>query len=112
MSVDMSTLIFFYVPCPDEAMARQIGRQMIEARLAACSNVWGMSSQYVWAGAFNNDQEWSLLLKTTSTAAPQLAQALALAHPYEVPCIAQWPVQVNAAYAKWVEEQLTLSNKD
>jgi periplasmic divalent cation tolerance protein len=102
----MCELVFCYVPCPDEATARQLGQQMVAAQLAACANTFPIGSQYMWAGALQSDQEWVLLLKTTSALAATLEQALLAAHPYELPCLAQWMVQVNEAYAQWVQQQV------
>lgn len=45
----MTGALFVYVTCPSEEVAAQIGRTVVEGRLAACANILPrMTSIYHW----------------------------------------------------------------
>ncbi len=99
-------IIVFYIPTSSEKEALQLGRDAMAENLAACSNVFPVASAYTWQGSLREDSEYILILKTTVSKRSALKAWLESAHPYEVPCIASWLVDVNTAYGKWVEEQV------
>lgn len=100
----MSDVRLLYVPCPDEACARDIGRKMVERRLAACANIIPkMTSIYRWEGALEEDKEALLLLKTVEPTVPELVEALRAMHPYRLPAIVAYPASGGLpAYLDWV----------
>jgi periplasmic divalent cation tolerance protein len=93
--------------CPP-AQADSIARKLVERKLAACVNVTSpVHSIYFWRGKLEEDEERLLVIKTTPARWPELAQALAGLHPYEVPEIIALPVYAGAeSYLRWVEESL------
>lgn len=86
-----------YVTAPDEATARRLAGAMVEARLAACANLWPIASIYRWEGRIEEGREFALLLKTRRALLPALERALQEAHPYDVPCVVAWPIAGGAA---------------
>jgi periplasmic divalent cation tolerance protein len=95
-----------YTTFPSQAVAAEIGRQLVEERLAACINILGSCrSIYSWQGAIEDAAEVPAILKTTAAVAERLIARLAELHPYEVPAITLWPVeQALPAYVNWVEQ--------
>jgi periplasmic divalent cation tolerance protein len=88
---------------PNEQAARDLGRHLVEQRLAACAQVLGpIHSTYWWHGAVTADQEWLLVLKT-GRAFEAVAAAICAQHPYAVPEILATPVTASREYAEWVE---------
>lgn len=89
--------------------AEELSRALVERRLAACVNIVGpIRSIYRWQGKLEDDQEYLLIIKTTSERAPELESAFAELHPYELP----ERVELNlaggsAAYLSWVLEQVS-----
>jgi periplasmic divalent cation tolerance protein len=98
----------FYVPCPSREVALDLGKHVVEKRLAACANVWAEhTSVYEWKGLMVEESETLLLLKTTQARAEALATYLEQAHPYEVPCILQLPIaELNEPYLDWLSAQI------
>ncbi|HAD14385.1 MAG TPA: divalent-cation tolerance protein CutA [Saprospirales bacterium] len=96
--------LLFYITHPDEATARQIANTLVERRLAACANIFPISSAYWWQGAVQQESEWVSLVKTRLELEITLEKAVQELHPYEVPCIMRLEVRANEAYEKWVEE--------
>ncbi len=99
-----------YATFPDQETARTLARDMIERKLAACATFWEAGSMYRWEGQVEETTETLALFKTRADLVPDLEDALAEDHPYEVPCLL--PVDVNhphQAYALWVEEETSQS---
>ena len=84
--------------------ALELGRAMVQRRLAACAQIDAIDSIYRWQGAVEHAPECRLLLKTHADGYAALEAALRELHPYELPAIhAIATVHAFAAYADWVE---------
>lgn len=103
----MTGALFVYITCPSEEVAAQIGRTVVEGRLAACANILPrMTSIYHWQGKVETATETVLVFKTTQKAWPALCEGIKAAHPYEVPCIIALPVeQGHAPYLQWIADE-------
>jgi len=92
---------------PDADSARQIARQLVEQRLAACVNILpACASVYRWNDAIESAAEVPLLIKTTLARYPALQAALTELHPYELPEIIAVPLHEGLpAYLAWVDTE-------
>lgn len=106
MSDDAEVLLALST-APDEASARRIARELLEARLVACVTLLpGAVSMYWWQGAIEESAEWLLLLKTTRARWSALAERLPQLHPYEVPELLALPVTAGLEpYLRWLVTQ-------
>lgn len=97
-----------YITCPNKEEAKRIGKELIQLKLAACSNIIAsMESQYIWNGGFQNESEVVLLLKTRADLFEGIEKKVIEIHTYECPCIFLMPIQsIGKAYANWLNEQL------
>ncbi|WP_308369441.1 MULTISPECIES: divalent-cation tolerance protein CutA [unclassified Streptomyces] len=88
--------------------ARELARDAVETRLAACAQVSGpVTSLYRWKDAVRTDQEWQVLLKTTEAAYPALEARLIARHPYDTPEVIATPVvRGSADYLAWVAAEV------
>jgi periplasmic divalent cation tolerance protein len=84
--------------------ARKIASTLVEERLAACVNILpGVSSCYRWQGEIQHEQEFLLILKTSTDRRQSLMERLASIHPYEVPEILSIPSEGgHASYVDWI----------
>ena len=83
-----------YMTAGSSEEARQIGRSLVEARLAACVNIIdNMTSVYRWEGAIEEDEEVVLIAKTTDVCLPNLIAHVKEKHSYDCPCIVSLPVE-------------------
>ena len=89
---------------PDADSAKQVARQLVEQRLAACVNILpACTSVYRWNDAVESATEVPVLIKTTLARYPALQAALTAAHPYELPEIVAVPLHEGLpAYLAWV----------
>lgn len=84
---------------------RALGRQAVEAGLAACAQVSGpLESIYRWQGTVESAREWLLVLKTRTRCLTAL-EALVLAHhPYDTPQVIALPLLGGSQkYLAWLE---------
>ncbi|HSC86334.1 MAG TPA: divalent-cation tolerance protein CutA [Polyangiaceae bacterium] len=104
----MSELVSVYVTAPSREVALQLAREVVEARLAACANVWsGVTSVYEWQGVLTEEAEVVLVLKTRRSAFEALRARLVAAHPYEVPCVVCQPILAgHEPFLDWVRAQV------
>lgn len=102
--MDSPDVVLVYVTAPDAAVAEQIGRSLVEERLAACANILpGMRSVYRWQGRIESADEAVLILKTLAGSADALLGRLRALHPYQEPCALVLPVSGGLpSYLAWV----------
>ena len=96
----METLLVL-TNCPDEEAANTIALAIVEARLAACVNI------YRWQGRVESATEIPLMIKSTAASYPALQETIRALHPYEIPEIIALPIEHGLpAYLNWVAEEV------
>jgi periplasmic divalent cation tolerance protein len=102
------SVVSVYAIFADAEEAEQIGRAVVEDRLAACINILGpVRSIYRWKGEVQTADEVAAIFKTSDEAAGELMTRIAGLHSYAVPCVVAWPVEkVLQSYAQWVDENV------
>lgn len=101
-------LRLIYITTKDKDEARNIGRKLVEEKLAACVNIVdGMESIYRWEGEIVEEQEAILIAKTPYHNVHDLTDRVKELHSYDCPCIIslQFAEQEgNEEYQKWILE--------
>ncbi|MBU0858542.1 MAG: divalent-cation tolerance protein CutA [Alphaproteobacteria bacterium] len=107
MEAGLSTMIFVFVTCVDEAEAARIAEMVVEQKLAACAHIMPPHrSVYRWQGKVEQAAEVNLLIKTRADLFEDVRSAVAAAHSYDVPCIVSWPVtDAHAPFLDWVQAE-------
>ena len=92
--------------CPDEAVARDLARRVVEARLAACVNILpSVRSIYTWQGEIADDAEALMLVKTRDECFERLQQTIVDAHPYDVPEVVGIDIERGfEPYLSWITD--------
>lgn len=93
---------------PDLDVARELGRRLVEERLAACANIVpGLVSIFRWQGEVKDESEVLLVLKTTGSVVGALVERAASLHPYDVPEVLALPVvEGYGPYLDWVRSEV------
>ncbi len=101
-------VVTLYATFPDPQSAATIATTLVEERLVACANILpGATSIFHWDGKVQSRAEAACLFKTSAGFADRAMARLKTLHPDVIPCITMWPVDNgNAAYLRWVKEQL------
>ncbi|AFW96114.1 divalent ion tolerance protein CutA1 [Anabaena sp. 90] len=96
--------IFVYVTFKDCAEALNVGKAVVEARLAACANIIdGMDSIYWWQGELQVEKEAILIVKSRRDLFAKLTDKVKSLHSYEVPCVVALPIEAgNEDYLNWL----------
>lgn len=105
---DDGALVVVLVNSPP-ADAPRIAKALVEQKLAACVNVIpGVKSFYFWEGALQEDEESTLVVKTTAASVQRLTKAVKELHPYSVPEVVALPLKNagNADYLDWVRKSI------
>lgn len=108
----VENVVVILVTAPDETVAAQIGRQLLEERLVACANIVpGLKSIYRWEGAVEEADEVLVLLKAREADVKRVATRVQELHPYSVPeVVATRVVDGLSDYLTWVHAETERSD--
>jgi len=86
--------------------AKNIAREVLEKRLAACVQIIGpITSTYRWKGKIEEEHEWLCLMKSRNDLYDRLEETIKGIHPYEEPEILAIPVVAGSqGYLDWLNE--------
>ena len=92
---------------PNDSVAANLAKQLVEQKLAACVNVIGpIRSFYEWNGSLEDDSEVQMVIKTRAEHAETLTAWLLEHHPYDEPEVLFLPVASGSpGYLAWLEAQ-------
>ena len=89
--------------CGDKANADLIATRLVEARLAACVQMFPIESVFRWEGAVQNANEWMLFCKIKSNDYANVEAAIRAAHTYSNPEIVEVGIENGAQpYLDWI----------
>ncbi|KAI4817100.1 hypothetical protein KUCAC02_009382 [Chaenocephalus aceratus] len=93
---------------PNELAARDIGRAIMERRLAASINILARTStMYYWKGEIQDASEVLMLVKTKTSRIQQVMDFVRSVHPYANPEVLSFLVEDGSlAYMKWMDEAI------
>jgi periplasmic divalent cation tolerance protein len=85
--------------------ARELIEAALEARLAACAQVFPIRSHYVWKGELREEAELFIQMKLRAQDYAPLAALIKRLHGYETPEILRLDVaDGDPAYLDWITE--------
>ena len=96
-------MISVHTTVPDEETARQMARELVEERVAACVNYHTVSSVYRWEDKVVEEDEYTLDVKT-ALEYDEVREIIEEKHPYDLPAVLRVETEANDEYDKWVEE--------
>ncbi|XP_007258163.3 protein CutA homolog [Astyanax mexicanus] len=96
------------INCPTEQTAKDIGRHIMEKRMAACVNILPRTStMYYWKGQIQDASEILLLVRTRTSLIQKLTEYVIALHPYEIPEIISFPIEDGSmSYLKWMDDAI------
>ena len=87
--------------------AQRIARELVEKRLAACVQVFPVTSIYRWKGKVEEAEEWLCLCKTRREIFEDVEMAIKRMHTYEIPEIVALPVEAGSHdYLAWMDQEV------
>jgi periplasmic divalent cation tolerance protein len=108
MSPDTPPACEIIVTGPTDDTLDRIARELVDARLIACANVFDahITSTYRWKGAVEVEPERRMHMHTRLELVDQVVDFVKERHPYDVPNVTAIPlVAGNADYLAWIEQE-------
>ena len=107
MKKSAGQVLVILVTTANQEEAIRIGKEMVNAKLAACANIIpGIQSIYRWEEKLVQEQEVLLILKSIKPRYRALEKAIKAMHTYEIPEIIALPVKEGLdRYIGWVSRE-------
>jgi periplasmic divalent cation tolerance protein len=104
----MTDYIQVYTTTEKREEAKEIARDVVEKRLAACAQVLGpIASTYWWKGMIEEAEEWVCVMKSRRDRYKRLEETIRGIHPYEEPEILAVPIEAGSrGYLNWLDREL------
>lgn len=94
------------ITAPDFEWLSRFTTQLVADRLCAAVHLVPIQTVYRWRGQLHDKTETRAALHTRSTLVPAIVERTSREHPYEVPCIAVFPmVNGSRAYLEWIAQE-------
>ncbi|WP_440948553.1 divalent-cation tolerance protein CutA [Methanosarcina sp. T3] len=91
-----------YITAGDMKNASEIARELVSRRLAACVNMFPISSIFRWNDQIEEQNEIALLVKTDSFRLDEIIKVVKSIHTYDLPAIEFWKIEGEQEYLDWV----------
>ena len=100
-------IYFIYVTFGSLVEAKKLGKKLVKAKLAACTNIIPVIySTYVWKNKTMLDKECSMIVKTSKSKVKAAIKFIVKKHSYECPAVSAIPVDfIHKDFQKWINEQ-------
>ena len=102
--------IVIFVTASSQNEAYNLGKKLIEERLAACCNIIpGIQSIYWWDGKVTEDPEILLMIKTKKEAEQKIFETIKSLHSYDLPEMISFPIQGGyQQYLDWIDKNVII----
>jgi periplasmic divalent cation tolerance protein len=95
-----------YTTTATKAEAEKIARTLLTERLAACANLFPVSSRYWWKGKIEKAGEYGMLLKTRRLLYRKIERRIKSLHSYTVPGIEAWELKAGSRpFLDWIRKE-------
>jgi periplasmic divalent cation tolerance protein len=93
-----------YITTGSMEEAKQIARRLVNEKLAACVNMFPITSIYRWDG-IQEDNEVAMIIKTTHEQLQNIEITVKEMHSYTVPCIISFSIDGGSRdYLDWIDD--------
>jgi len=96
--------LWIYMTAGSMDEARDVGRVLVQERLAACVNIIpGVRSLFWWEGQVQEGDEVVMVAKTRKDLLDRLVERVKDVHSYDCPCVVAMPIQGgNPPFIDWI----------
>jgi periplasmic divalent cation tolerance protein len=94
-----------YITFPKKEEAIKIAQTLLQEKLIACGNIYeGITSIYEYEGKIEQNEEVTLICKTSDSSLDKAMERVKALHSYDCPCIISIKIEKgNKDFVKWVE---------
>ena len=102
----MNKLLLLITTAPNQLLAEQISKELIERKLAACISIKEIKSIYRWQGNIEENKEFELNIKSLPKNLDELILMLKEKITYEVPELIYKIFDSEIAFYEWVKDSI------
>ena len=103
----MTQLCQLWLTCKDNAEASTIAQKLLEQKLIACAKQLPVSSDFLWHGKIDHNDEILLVMDSRPDLFEKIEQEVAALHSYDTFVLQAIPVSKSSKAAnKWLEQEL------
>ena len=104
----MTDFIWAYQTLASKSQAVKMTKVLVKEKLIACANILdNVTSIYEWKGDVCDEEELSVIMKTTKEKVKSLEKKIVELHPYECPAILIIPIAGgHENFLNWIKEQV------
>jgi periplasmic divalent cation tolerance protein len=108
----MTNFILIETTLPNLRLAKNLGKVLLEEKLAACVQFCEVKSSYLWMNKIENSREILLKIKTKKSLYFEVEKTIKKHHPYEIPQIFSVQIETGSRpYFDWIEKSTKKSSK-
>jgi periplasmic divalent cation tolerance protein len=101
-----------YITAGDMPEARKIGRILVEERLAACANIFPITSIFRWKGKIDEASEFGIIIKTRTEKVKLIEKRVKDIHSYEAPCVVSFRIDEGSLdYLEWINDSVSCKSE-
>ena len=102
----MNKLLLLITTVPNQLLAEQISKELIESKLAACISIKEIKSIYKWQGNIEENKEFEITIKSLPENLNELTLILKEKITYEVPELIYKIFDSENLYFQWMKEAM------
>ena len=102
----MNKVLFLITTVPNQLLAEQIAKELIEVKLAACVSIKEIKSIYKWQGNIEENKEFEITIKSLPKNLNELTLILKSRITYEVPQLIYKIFDSENSYFQWIKESI------
>ena len=102
----MNKVLFLITTVPNQLLAEQIAKELIEVKLAACVSIKEIKSIYKWQGNIEENKEIEITIKSLPENLNELTLILKEKITYEVPELIYKIFDSENSYFQWINESI------
>jgi len=102
----MNKLLILITTVPNQLLAKEIAKELIERNLAACVSIKEIKSTYKWKGNIEENKEFELNIKSLPENLDELTLMLKEKITYEVPELIYKIFDSENLYFQWIKESI------
>lgn len=96
-----------YITAGDFDETKKIGKKLVEEGLAACVNIFPITSIFRWKDNIEEAKEFGIIVKTKTEKVKEIEKRVKELHSYEVPCVISFRIDEGSAdYINWIDESV------
>ena len=102
----MNKILLLITTLPNQLLAEEIAKELIERKLAACVSIKEIKSIYKWQGTIEENKEFEITIKSLPEKLSELSLILKEKITYEVPELIYKIFDSENSYFQWITESI------